>query len=155
MHTRGERVFCPMRTSAWYVAVAGAVSLTANEQLPADAVRHVLPIRVEQPGQAHLSSVWTVLPFAGGQTQPQPNTHTRQLPPLTMPRMSRLAPLPYHQHEAALRPRILSCLSFATCLTGCSRPLLTMINLTSIFFRAIFFSQHNVFLTRIKRIIYI
>ena len=43
-----------------------------------------------------------------------------------------------HQQEAALRPRTLSCLSFATCSTGCSQPLLTMINLTSIFFRAIF-----------------
>jgi len=90
---KGEGVFCPMQMSAWYVAVA--VSLTANAQLPADVVRHVLPICVEQPGQAHPSSVWTILPFAGGQTQPQPNTHTRQLPPLTMPRMLRLAPLPY------------------------------------------------------------
>jgi len=36
---------------------------------------------------------------------------------------------------AALSPRILS---FATYLTGCSRPLLTMINLTSIIFCAIF-----------------
>jgi len=68
-------------------------------------------------------------------------TETRELPPLTMPR---LAPLPYHQQEAALRPRILSCLSFETCSTSCSQPLLMMINLTSIFFRAIF-SQHNVF----------
>jgi len=65
-------------------------------------------------------------------------TDTRQLSPLTMPRMLRLAPLPYHQQEAALSTRILSCLSFATCLTGRSQPLLTTIKLTSIFFLAIF-----------------
>ena len=62
-------------------------------------------------------------------------TDTRQLSPLTM---SRLAPLPYHQQEAALSTRILSCVSFATCLTGCNQPLLTTIKLTSIFFLAIF-----------------
>jgi len=132
----GEGEFCPMRTSAvsaWYDLVADDCGTA------------------KQPGQTHLSSVWTILPFAGGQTQPQPNTHTRQLPPLMMPRMSRLAPLPYHHQEAALIPRILSCLSFPTCLTGCSRPLLTMVNLTSIFFRAIFLVRIMSFLARIKR----